>query len=241
MSAKRFCIAVILVVTALYFGTIRPHALQASLELSRRRARHLQGRVLDQVTKQALERARIRVLPSRKGPWSTDARGRFSFWVSVDLGQHMEIEHEGYRTVYMRAKPGALGDIMLELFAPGASPTGSSSELMPASQSIAPAIITADSGPKISGIGHAWSCWYSLGVGRAPAGYTVQKVEFWLTGDRGCGAWAECHELVRNDAKVTWEFRLQGHDEIGAPGASVSTAHIRVIYRSDEPEASNTP
>jgi len=104
-------------------------------------------------------------------------------------------------------------------------------KLQPPSQAIAPAIASADSGLKPSGVGRRWSKWYRLGVGKAPRGYTVQKTEFWLSGDHDCGALAECREAAKSDQRVVWEFRLQGHDETGTPRRAYSEAHIRVTYR----------
>jgi hypothetical protein len=95
-------------------------------------------------------------------------------------------------------------------------------------QDIAPAFQLADSGIKTAGAGENWSEWYRLGVGRAPNGYTVSKVEFWLTGDRACGQGAECRELVRSDRQVVWEFRLRGDDTHSGGHAE---GHIRVTYR----------
>ena len=88
------------------------------------------------------------------------------------------------------------------------------------------------SGQKLSGRGKDWSPWYEVRVGAAPNGYTIQSVDFWLTGDRTCGAWAECKEVVKNDSKVIWSFRLQGHDEWGAPPQAYSEGHLRVIFVS---------
>ena len=102
---------------------------------------------------------------------------------------------------------------------------------MPPAQSVAPAVVTADSGVKTSGVGKDWSNWYQLGIGRAPSGYTVNKAEFWLTGDRSCGVLAECREVQRNDQQVLWEFRLEGNDDGKARIAS-SEGHIRVAYRA---------
>lgn len=103
-------------------------------------------------------------------------------------------------------------------------------QLMPPSQGVAPAIVTADSGRKVSGTGNQWSRWYRVGVGKGPTGYTLYRVEFWLSGDRSCGAGAECREVVKNDRQVLWEFRLQGHEEPGAPPKNYSVAHMRVLY-----------
>lgn len=103
--------------------------------------------------------------------------------------------------------------------------------LVPPSQSVAPAIVTADSGVKFSGAGRDWSDWYQLGTGKAPQGYTVIKTEFWLTGDRRCGELAECREVQRNDQQVLWEFRLRGNYTDGAAKVATSEAHIRVTYQ----------
>ena len=103
--------------------------------------------------------------------------------------------------------------------------------LVPPSQSVAPAIITAESGIKASGAGKNWSPWYQLAAGKAPSGYTVSKAEFWLTGDRSCGEFAECREVQRSDQQVLWEFRLQGNESSGVPKVVFSEGHIRVTYR----------
>lgn len=104
-------------------------------------------------------------------------------------------------------------------------------KLVPPSQFVAPAIVTADSGVKSSGTGNNWSDWYLLGAGKAPEGYTLTKAEFWLTGDRKCGELAECRELRRSDQQVLWEFRLQGNDADGVTKIATSEAHIRVTYQ----------
>jgi hypothetical protein len=100
--------------------------------------------------------------------------------------------------------------------------------LIPPAQSVAPAFVTADSGPKPGVAGKSWSRWYRLGVGKAPSGYTVQKVEFWLTGNHKCGVSAECREVTKTDQQILWEFRLQGRDN---PDVNFSEGHIRVTYR----------
>ena len=104
--------------------------------------------------------------------------------------------------------------------------------ILPPSQSVAPAIVTADSGPKPSRTTAKWSRWYRLGVGKAPNGYTVQKVEFWMTGDNKCGSSAECRELKRTDDQVVWEFRMHGQEDKSPTLSGHAEAHIRVIYRA---------
>jgi len=95
-----------------------------------------------------------------------------------------------------------------------------------------PHTVESSSGKKLSGKGKDWSPWYDLRIGPSPESYTVEKVEFWLTGDRSCGAWAECKEVTKNDNEVVWSFRLQGHDEWGAPPQAYSEGHLRVTYIS---------
>jgi hypothetical protein len=92
-------------------------------------------------------------------------------------------------------------------------------------------IATVDSGPKSSGVGKNWSEWYRLNINAAPPAYVIEKIEFWLSGDRSCGAWAECRQVSANEAQVVWEFRMQGHDEWGAPPRADSEGHLRVTYR----------
>jgi hypothetical protein len=110
--------------------------------------------------------------------------------------------------------------------------SGQSSDLAPASQSVAPAILTLDSGRKSSPAGKNWSDWYELGTGKAPEGYTLDKAEFWLTGDRRCGESAECREVVKSDQEVLWQFRLQGKKPDGLSKVAFSEGHLRVIYRA---------
>jgi len=100
-----------------------------------------------------------------------------------------------------------------------------------AAHALLPKVVEASSGQRISGKGKNWSSWYKVQVGAAPAGYTIDKVAFWLTGDRSCGAGAECQEITKSDTEVVWQFRLQGHDEWGAPPQTFSTGMLRVTYQ----------
>jgi len=113
---------------------------------------------------------------------------------------------------------------LIQLGRPSASMTESTAE--PPTK-----VAVASSGPKLSGSGKEWSEWYQVSIGAAPAGYSVEKTEFWLSGDRTCGAWAECKELAKDETHVEWQFRLQGHDEWGAPRQASSEGHLRVFYK----------
>lgn len=200
-----------------------------------RQAIHIRGRVLDRNTQQPLEAARLLLVPDKDNAWRTDSRGRFSFWIFAFRSSQIEIRCDGYEPVLVPVADGELHDIRLS---PPRIPQNQEQLsgladrdlLLPPSPSVAPAIMTADSGPKVSGAGKNWSDWYQLGVGEAPRGYTIEQAEFWLSGDRSCGASAECRQMRKNDHRVLWEFRLQGHDEPGAPSRTYSVAHIRVLY-----------
>jgi len=209
----------------------------ASSSRAKNAAMHLSGRVRDRQTGNAIEAARIKLLPSTDNAiWGTDGKGEFSFWLAKQEIDHVEIEARGYRTVSLAPMTGALGDVQLIRESAGGSPPAyvsgtNASPLLPISQAVAPAIMTADSGPRASGRGSSWSPWYRVGVTRAPAGYAVSRVEFWLSGDGACGHSAECRQFGSNDEQVLWEFRLHGHNEIGAPSRTYSVAHLRVIFR----------
>jgi hypothetical protein len=210
---------------------------QASSANSKNQAIHLHGRVIDQSAGRAIDGARVRLFPSANDAcWRTDSNGKFSFWISKQEIDRVEVGAEGYETLLLPAIPDALREVRLK---PGSAAayipsnfSASNAVPMPPSPDVAPAIMTADSGPQSSGTGANWSPWYRLKVGKAPAGYTVHRVEFWLSGDGACGRSAECREVAANDQQVLWEFRMQGHDQIGAPSRTVSVAHMRVLYRS---------
>lgn len=64
-----------------------------------------------------------------------------------------------------------------------------------------------------SGDGADFSQWYYLASDPTPTGYVLRDVIFHLVGDRWCGSWSECEEVVRTADYVTWRFRMQGHSE----------------------------
>jgi hypothetical protein len=211
---------------------------QGGLPVSNDRAVHYQGNIRDQSIGTPIGAARIRLIPSDGQVWRSDSKGHFSFWAKNLNIEKLEVEADGYKSVRVAPNDTILNDVRLPplvgdrsaTFSPMAS--GATTRLSPPSQAVAPAIITADSAPRVSGDGEHWSRWYQLGVTRAPTGYTVQHVEFWLSGDRTCGSFADCREITRTDQGVSWEFRLQGHLESGAPRKTYSVAHIRVVYRA---------
>jgi hypothetical protein len=90
-------------------------------------------------------------------------------------------------------------------------------------------VLEESSGSQLSGVGDKWSSWHSVTVGAAPKGYTIDKVEFWLTGDRQCNDGAECKEASKDDSGVTELFRLRGHSELTSPAQS--EGHLKVTYK----------
>ena len=129
----------------------------------------------------------------------------------------------GYGKIDTKKTPSAPSRVKLH---PGPSQSSLTGSAAPP-----PRIVEASSGSKLSGKAQQWSPWYEVRVGAAPEGYTVEKAEFWLSGDRSCGAWAVCKETTKNDNEVIWQFRLQGHDEWGAPPQTYSEGHLRVTYK----------
>jgi hypothetical protein len=90
-------------------------------------------------------------------------------------------------------------------------------------------VVEESSGPQLSGTGDTWSSWYSVNVGPAAKGYTLDKVEFWLTGDRQCNDGAECKEASKGDSGVTELFKLKGHS--GSTVPLPSEGHLKVTYK----------
>lgn len=216
-----------------FFGDVVGYAWEINRIASKPEAVHYTGRVLDGVTSAPIHEARITVSLTNKGnpPYRSDSDGNFSFWLArrnPTDDATVRIEHDAYRE-YDRTVPSdadtKLGDIRLV-------PLSAAEALLDRVLSAAPPprIVEASSGPKLSGKRKEWSPWYELRVGAAPTGYTIEKTEFWLSGDRSCGASAECKETSKNDNEVVWQFRLQGHDEWGAPPQAYSEGHLRVTY-----------
>jgi hypothetical protein len=95
------------------------------------------------------------------------------------------------------------------------------------------------SGARDSGRLKSFSNPYQLCLGPAPAGYSLVpgSDEFWLTGDRRCGAWSSCEVARRDNTDVCWSFRLQGHDEfLFNDGIRQSEGHLRARYALRESE-----
>jgi hypothetical protein len=202
---------------------------------------HYCGRVIDKSTGKPIEAARIRLVsPVIHAEWRTDAKGRFSFWVTSVKNHGIEIEHEGYQVRTVISNGGTSNNIRLQpiMSAPSkrialATPDAIRPLTFP-SQAVAPAIVTADSPTELIGRGRGWSRWYRVGIGPAPSGYKLQRVEFWLSGDGACGFSAECHEVARTNQQVLWQFRIHGHMEAGAPARTSSAAHLRAVYYPQE-------
>jgi hypothetical protein len=86
------------------------------------------------------------------------------------------------------------------------------------------------SGPKLSAAGRAFSGWYRVCSDPPPKEYGIGRIDFRLEGDRGCGAWAECRGLDGTRGEACWEFRLQGHEELPAPGQASSEGVLTVMF-----------
>jgi hypothetical protein len=111
---------------------------------------------------------------------------------------------------------------------PVAKDLGSGQAVLPAPSS--EQIQVTRSGLKLSGRGKFFSDWYVLCSADLPAGAKIVAHELTLSGDRQCGAWAECQPTDTSDSKVCYRFRLQGHDEWPAPGQGQSEGVLTVKY-----------
>lgn len=83
--------------------------------------------------------------------------------------------------------------------------------------------------PRLSGAGANFSDWYTL-CSELPATARITNVAFSLSGDRRCGAWANCRESTRSQSQVCYQFQMQGHNEWPAPGQASSEGILTVDY-----------
>jgi nucleoid-associated protein YgaU len=79
--------------------------------------------------------------------------------------------------------------------------------------SLPPTISWSKTREEWSGHGSDWSPWYTITSEPTPPRYALSGVAFHLTGDRQCGAWAECRQTANDGTTVTYIFRMQGHDD----------------------------
>ena len=179
---------------------------------------HYTGRVVDAKTQAPIHEAKVTVkMRDASPPLFTDSEGRYSFYRNIQdtkADARLLVTAEHY-TPYDRIIP-----------------TDASSPLKDIRMTPLPVamiltqkfrVVEASSGPKTSGVGAAWSPWYRASLGFAPAGYTFDHADFWLTGDRQCVAWAECRELAKNDQEVGFvlrpasRFRIVDHFLVAGP------------------------
>jgi hypothetical protein len=92
-------------------------------------------------------------------------------------------------------------------------------------------------GPYPSGEANNPGKWYELCNSPEPEGWTIEKSEFILTGDRTCGSWAECNKTTDTPTKVCYQFRMQGHSEqVGGlfnrnTGVQYSSGNLKVTWK----------
>lgn len=83
--------------------------------------------------------------------------------------------------------------------------------------------------PRLSGAGGNFSDWYTL-CSELPANARITNVSFSLSGDRRCGAWANCRESSRSPSQACYQFQMQGHNEWPAPGQASSEGILTVDF-----------
>jgi hypothetical protein len=170
----------------------------------------------------------------------TDSQGRCTFTLSGPLHGTMAVVQAikpGYKSsTFLNPIPVNQGEITLRLEPTSPPPpqpsTSSPTRLVET--------LSFSSDPKASGSMKNFSQWYALCSAQLPKGAAVESVAFSLSGDRSCGAWAECREKERSNDRVCWEFRLQGHDDWRPPGQAFSIGNLRVrISRPAQPSAAD--
>lgn len=86
--------------------------------------------------------------------------------------------------------------------------------------------------PTPSGSGRAFGRPNEVCIPRDLPGYAIvpSSIQYNLTGDRRCGAWATC-DLISRDTAICMSFSLQGHDEALDGGVRFSTGQITADYQ----------
>lgn len=94
---------------------------------------------------------------------------------------------------------------------------------------------TFSSGTVLSGVMKDWSPWYLVTADPPPPGYEFDldpsKTRFEVSGDRNCNSWGICEWVDHTPQKVSFHFRLQGHDERPYPGQVPGIGYLYVTYR----------
>lgn len=87
--------------------------------------------------------------------------------------------------------------------------------------------------PLTSGVGSNFSQFYRLCNDPIPQDAKIVSKEFFLVGDRTCGAWSECRLVEDTPQRVCFEFRMQGHNEALLQNSGVRTSEgvLRVNYK----------
>jgi hypothetical protein len=84
------------------------------------------------------------------------------------------------------------------------------------------------SGPKSSGPGRSFASYELCSDPLPDPEHTViQSSDFYLLGDRSCGAWATCEPISKTPTQVCWKFSMQGHDERPLNSVGMSEGILR--------------
>lgn len=99
---------------------------------------------------------------------------------------------------------------------------------------VPPRVFEKRSGPKPSGTGKAFSDKYELCSDPLPepTNTVIVSSDFFLLGDRSCGAWSICESSIKEPTKVCWKFAMQGHDERPFNPISMSEGVLRYSVKS---------
>lgn len=209
-------------------------AFQFGLHQEAQRVRYT-IQVFDAATSTGIASASVRLSPDSRIPGGgigglTDSLGRLTLTLDSSLrGKPVEVtvEREGFKpsaVTSVVASDVTTATVRLEPIAPPVSLP------IPTDPSRVKETLLFRSGPKLSGVKKEFSGWYELCSGPLPRDSIIESDEFTLSGDRACGAWAECREErdKRTSSQVCWQFRLQGHDEWPGSGQAASEGILRI-------------
>lgn len=156
--------------------------------------------------------------------YRTDAAGTVALHISSDFHPQqgrLFVEKEGYLSSNQQVFFSSANSSYFVALHPKETPT------------LQDRIIKTFSSPPVpSGTGANFSGWYEVTAEPPSTGYVIdiQHSYFFLRGDRQCNAWSECVWKEQTPQKLSFQFRLQGHNEWPPPGQAFSQGFLHVEY-----------
>ncbi|HEY6251065.1 MAG TPA: hypothetical protein VI685_13975 [Candidatus Angelobacter sp.] len=211
--------------------------------LKARQSSSLAANVFNSNTHEGISGARIILRTAKEADSEeTDSVGSHTFIIEKDVtgtSAKIEISKDGFNSTDLQIILPASGNATSRSFylvpmelaeKKTVSQTGQASQ---PTESPRQFVQIVSSGPKASGSGANFSGWYEVCSNPAPSGYHISNVEFSLSGDRTCGAWAECAPSTNTGSQACYRFRMQGHNELAGSGQALSEGILKVTLMSN--------